>query len=425
MAYPNEPIAIIGSGCRFPGNANSPSALWALLKSPTDCLSEIPKDRFNWQGYHYSSQNGPHHGAIKTKHTHFLSSTTDITRFDAPFFSIKPADAETMDPQQRLLLETVYEGLENAGLTIQSLRGSDTAVYVGLMNCDYGDLLQDDIDCIPAYAGTGISRSIHSNRISWFFDWRGPSMTIDTACSSSMMAVHLAVRSLRSGEARVAVACGASVINSPQNYIVLSQLGMISSDGRGRMWDANASGYSRGEGVASIILKPLSAAIADGDPIDCVIRETGVNHDGHTRRITVPSNEAQADLIRETYARAGLDISKRDGRPQYFEAHGTGTMVGDPREAEAVHNAFFEGQELNLSDEDVIRIGSIKTVIGHTEATAGLAGILKAALAVKHGLNPTVAPYARYLSVPTELQPWPVLPEGVPRRASVNGFGEW
>ncbi|KAL4985523.1 hypothetical protein BDW68DRAFT_179645 [Aspergillus falconensis] len=433
MTYPNEPIAIIGSGCRFPGNANSPSALWALLKSPIDCLSEIPKDRFNWQGYYYNSQNGPHHGAIKTKHTHFLSSATDITRFDAPFFSIKPADAEAMDSQQRLLLETVYEGLENAGLTIESLRGSDTAVYVGLMNCDYGDLLQDDIDCIPAYAGTGVSRSIHSNRISWFFDWRGPSMTIDTACSSSMMAVHLAVQSLRSGEARVAVACGASVLNGPQNYIVLSQLGMISSDGRGRMWDANANGYSRGEGVASIILKPLSAAIADGDPIDCIIRETGVNHDGHTRRITVPSSEAQADLIRKTYARAGLDVSKRQGRPQYFEAHGTGTMVGDPREAEAVSNAFFEGQELNLSDEDVIRIGSIKTVIGHTEATAGLAGILKAALAVKHGyippnmlfesLNPAVAPYARYLCVPTELKPWPVLPEGVPRRASVNGFG--
>ncbi|KAL4972373.1 thiolase-like protein [Aspergillus desertorum] len=431
--YPIEPIAIIGSGCRFPGNANNPSALWDLLKSPTDCLSEIPENRFNWRGYHYNGQNGPHHGAIITKHTHFLSSTTDITRFDAPFFSIKPADADAMDPQQRLLLETVYEGLENAGLTIESLRGSDTAVYVGLMNCDYEDLLQNDIDCIPPYAGTGVSRSIHSNRISWFFDWRGPSMTIDTACSSSMMAVHLAVQSLRSGEARVAVACGASVLISPHNYIVLSQLGMISSDGRGRMWDANANGYSRGEGVASIILKPLTAAIADGDPIDCIIRETGVNHDGHTRRITVPSSEAQADLIRKTYARAGLDVSKREDRPQYFEAHGTGTMVGDPREADAVHNAFSERQGQEPSNEDVIHIGSIKTVIGHTEATAGIAGILKAAFAVKHGyippnmlfdsLNPAVAPYARYLCIPTELKPWPVLPEGVPRRASVNGFG--
>ncbi|KAL4902108.1 hypothetical protein BDW74DRAFT_181271 [Aspergillus multicolor] len=428
--YPNEPIAIIGSGCRFPGNANTPSSLWSLLREPVDTLSEIPANRFNWRGYHYDPKYGPHHGSIKTKYSHFLSPDTNIAAFDAPFFGIKPADAEAMDPQQRLLLETVYEGLENAGLTMESLRGSDTAVYVGLMSTDYGDLIQDDVDTIPAYAGTGVSRSIHANRISWFFDWQGPSICLDTACSSSMMAVHLAVQSLRSGEASVAVAAGACLNISP----LCSSLGMISPDGRGRMWDANANGYSRGEGVASLILKPLSAAIADGDPIDCIIRETGANHDGHTRRITVPSSEAQAILIRRTYARAGLNISRRGDRPQYFEAHGTGTMVGDPREAEAVHAAFFgEEQRGRLGEEDVIAIGSIKTLIGHTEATAGIAGILKAALAVKHGvippnllferLSPAVEPYAKYLRVPTESKPWPVLPEGVPRRASVNCFG--
>ncbi|CAG7956341.1 unnamed protein product [Penicillium nalgiovense] len=426
---PNEPIAIIGSGCRFPGNASSASSLWELLQDPRDCLTEIPKDRFNWEGYHYA--NGPHHGSNITKYSHFLEE--DIRKFDPQFFNIQPAEAETIDPQQRLLLETVYEGLESAGLTLESLQGSSTAVYVGLMSCDYTDVVQGDIDCIPKYAGTGISRSIHSNRISYFFDWHGPSMTIDTACSSSMVALHLAVQSLRSGESSVAVACGASLIITPQNYLILSHLKMICPDGRAKMWDASANGYARGEGVGAIVLKKLSAAIADNDPIDCIVRETGINQDGRTRGITMPSSAAQADLIRKTYQRAGLDVSKREDRPQYFEAHGTGTKAGDPREAEAVHNAFFEGREDGLGEDDAIHIGSIKTVIGHTEGTAGLAGLLKAALAIKHGyippnmlfdhLSPAVAPYAKHLRLDTALTPWPVLDKSVPRRASVNSFG--
>ncbi|KAL2819623.1 lovastatin nonaketide synthase [Aspergillus cavernicola] len=424
----NEPIAIIGSGCRFPGTASSPSRLWHLLRDPQDCLTEIPKDRFNWEGYHYAK--GTRHGSSTTKYTHFLQE--DIRKFDPQFFNIQPGEAEAIDPQQRLLLETVYEGLESAGLTIEGLQGSSTAVYVGMMGCDYADVVQGDIDCAPTYAGTGTARSIHSNRISYFYDWHGPSMTIDTACSSSMMALHLAIQSLRSGDSQVAVACGASLIISPQNYVILSNLNMIAADGRAKMWDASANGYARGEGVGAIILKTLSAAIADGDPIECVIRETSVNQDGRTRGITMPSSTAQADLIRKTYERAGLDVSKRDDRPQYFEAHGTGTMVGDPREAEAVHNAFFEGLE-GLEEEDTIHIGSIKTVIGHTEGAAGLAGVLKASLALKNGfippnllfnkLNPAVAPFAKHLRLPTALTPWPSVADGAPRRASVNSFG--
>ncbi|KAL4924992.1 putative polyketide synthase [Aspergillus undulatus] len=424
----NEPIAIIGSGCRFPGGANSPSRLWDLLREPRDCRAEIPKDRFNWEGYY---TKGARQGKISTKYTYFLD---DIRSFDPQFFNIQPAEAESIDPQQRLLLETVYEGLGSAGLTLESLQGSSTAVYVGLMSCDFLDLVQGDADYMPKYTGSGISRSIDSNRISYFFDWNGPSMTIDTACSSSMVAVHLAVQSLRSGESTVAVACGANLIITPPNYVTLSNLKMISPDGRVKMWDAAADGYARGEGVAAIVLKPLSAAIADGDPIDCVIRETGVNTDGRTRGLTMPSSGAQAELIQKTYQRAGLDLSKREDRPQYFEAHGTGTKVGDPREAEAVHNAFFAGREDdNLGEEDFIHIGSIKTIIGHTEGTAGLAGLLKASLAIRHGyippnmhfsaLNPAVAPYTKHLRLSTALRPWPVLPEGVPRRASVNSFG--
>lgn len=210
---------------------------------------------------------------------------------------------------------------------------------------------------------------------------------------------------------------------------------MISADGRAKMWDDSADGYARGEGVACVVLKTLSAAVADGDPIDCIIRETGVNQDCRTRGITMPSSIAQANLIRNTYRRAGLDISKRADRPQYFEAHGTGTQVGDPRESEAVHNAFFGGREDSLEVEDAIHIGSIKTIIGHTEGTAGLAGLLKAALAVKNGyippnmlfnrINPAVAPYAKYLRLPTALKPWPTLPDGATRRASVNSFGRY
>ncbi|KAL4946541.1 hypothetical protein BDV06DRAFT_218260 [Aspergillus oleicola] len=426
-SYRNDPIAVVGTACRFPGGSNTPSALWDLLRSPRDCRSEIPKDRFNIEGYYTPS---PRQGRITTKHTYFLS---DIKSFDAQFFNIPPAEAESIDPQQRLLLETVYEGLEGAGLTIDSLRGSNTSVYVGLMSCDYLDLVQTDVDCMPKYTGSGISRSIDANRISYFFDWNGPSMSIDTACSSSMTALHLAVQGLRAGESNVAVVAGANLIITPPNYVTLSNLKMISPNGESKMWDASANGYARGEGMASIILKTLSAAIADGDPIECVIRETGVNQDGRTRGLTMPSSKAQADLIRKTYERAGLDISNRDDRPQFFEAHGTGTKVGDPREAEAVHEAFFGGREESLDKDDMIHIGSIKTVIGHTEGTAGLAGLLKALLAIKHGeippnmhfqnLNPAVAPYARWLRLATALTPWPVLPEGIPRRASVNSFG--
>lgn len=208
----NEPIAIIGSGCRFPGGSSTQSLLWELLRKPKDCLIEIPKDRFNWEGYHYPDV--ARHGSTITKYTHFLQE--DIRKFDPQFFNIQPADADSMDPQQRLLLETVYEGLESAGLTIEGLQGSSTAVYVGMMGCDYADVVQGDIECTPKYAGTSTSRSIHSNRISYFFDWHGPSMTIDTACSSSMMAIHLAVQSLRSGDSGVAVACGANLIITPR-----------------------------------------------------------------------------------------------------------------------------------------------------------------------------------------------------------------
>ncbi|KAL8678456.1 MAG: hypothetical protein Q9186_005194 [Xanthomendoza sp. 1 TL-2023] len=425
-----EPIAIIGSSCRFPGEANTPSNLWKLLQDPRDLLREIPSDRFSARGFYHP--DGLHHGNSNVLHAYLLSE--DHRLFDAKFFGIKGVEASAIDPQQRLLLETTYEGIESAGLRMDDLRGSDTAVYVGLMCGDYEAMLLRDLDSVPTYHATGIARSIMANRISYFFDWHGPSMTIDTACSSSLVAVHQAVQSLRSGESRIAIAAGSNLILGPENYIAESKLKMLSPTGRSRMWDQDADGYARGEGVASVVLKTLSAALADGDQIECLIRETGVNQDGRTRGITMPSAAAQTALIRSTYAKAGLDPLKKSDRCQFFEAHGTGTPTGDPLEAEAVEAAFFsKDQETGATTKDKLYVGSIKTVIGHTEGTAGLAAMLKASLAIQNGilppnllfnqLNPSIEPFYSNLCVPTESQLWPYLPAGHPRRASVNSFG--
>ncbi|KAF5026791.1 hypothetical protein F66182_1075 [Fusarium sp. NRRL 66182] len=420
-----EPIAVVGSACRFPGDLTTPSKLWAFLTNPQDLQSQVPKDRFNIDAFHHP--DGSHHGRTNARHGYFLS---DVQTFDAQFFNVQAGEAESMDPQQRQLLEATYDALCAAGQTLAGLKGSDTAVYVGIMTHDFELTKVVDLDAIPTYLATGAATSIASNRLSYFFDWHGPSMTIDTACSSSLVAVHHAVQQLRSGTSKVAVAAGANLMLSPLNFITESKLCMLSPTGRSRMWDAAADGYARGEGIACVVLKTLSQALADGDTIDCLIRETGVGQDGRTTGITMPSNVAQAALIRSTYARAGLDLSRPDGRPQFFEAHGTGTPAGDPQEAEAISTAFFSNTTEDMQD---LYVGSIKTVVGHTEGTAGIAGLLKCSLAVQNGivppnmllerLNPRVEPFCKHLRVPKEATPWPAVAEGQPRRASVNSFG--
>lgn len=325
MTGADEPVAIVGTGCRFPGSANSPSRLWELLSKPHDLLTSIPKERFNAEAFYHP--DGLHHGTTNVRESYFLRE--DHRVFDAAFFNIKPVEAHAVDPQQRLLLETVYESLESAGIPMESLMGSQTGVYVGLMCGDYSEHLQRDVDCMPTYMPTGTARSITSNRISYFFDWHGPSMTIDTACSSSLVAVHQAVQLLRSGDSEVAIAAGANLILEPELYIGESKLKMLSPGGRSRMWDVDADGYARGEGIAAIVMKKLSTAIRDGDHIECIIRESGLNQDGRTKGITMPSQIAQADLIARTYAKAGLNPRKEHERCQYFEAHGTGTKAGD------------------------------------------------------------------------------------------------
>ncbi|KAK4180644.1 hypothetical protein QBC36DRAFT_297446 [Triangularia setosa] len=424
----NEPIAIVGSGCRFPGGATSPSKLWDLLREPRDVLCEIPPSRWDTAGFYHQDSQFPGHANVK--HSYLLQD--DVSKFDAQFFNITAAEAIAMDPQQRVLLETVYEGLEGAGLTIEGLKGSNTGVYVGVMYVDYESLQFRDLQHVPTYLAIGTARSIVSNRISYFFDWHGPSLTVDTACSSSLVAVHQAVQALRSGDVRVAVAAGSNLLLGPEPYIHESKLKMLSPDGRSRMWDQGANGYARGDGVAAVVLKTLSAALADGDHIEAIIRETGVNQDGRSRGITMPSATAQTALIRATYAKAGLNPDSEADRCQYFEAHGTGTPAGDPVEAEAVHTAFF-GNGATKAEEERLLVGSIKTIIGHTESTAGIAGILKVVQAMKHGyvppnmllekLNPDVLPFYSHLQIPQELMPWPKVALGQRRRASVNSFG--
>lgn len=321
MPPPNEPIAIIGTACRFPGDASSPSKLWDLLRQPRDVLTKIPNDRFNPD--HYYHPDPLHRGTSNVRHSYVLSQ--DIGLFDAKFFGVKPVEASAIDPQQRLLMETAYEALEAAGMGMERIRGMPVGVFVGLMGEDYSlGVTGGDGDGVPSYFSTGTFRSVVANRLSYFFDVCGPSMTIDTACSSSLVALHQAVGSLRSGESSAALVAGANLLLSPLPYVAHSKLRMLSPDGRSRMWDRDADGYGRGDGFGVLVLKTLSRALADGDSIECLVRETGVNQDGRTKGITMPSARAQMELIRETYRRAGLDALKAGDRPQYFEAHGTG-----------------------------------------------------------------------------------------------------
>ncbi|KAF7180413.1 hypothetical protein CNMCM7691_009581 [Aspergillus felis] len=412
-----EPIAIVGTGCKFPGSSSSPSRLWNLLCNPKTVASEPPSTRFNGRSYYHP--DGNHHGTTNTKESYFLSE--DIRMFDASFFNISTSEAEAIDPQQRRLLETVYESLERAGQRIDALRGSSTGVFCGVMMADWATRVEIDDQACPRYTITGLARTNIANH---------------TACSSSLVALHQAVTALRQGECSTAVVAGTNLLLHPNVFVSASKLQMLSPTGRGRMWDAKADGYARGEGIASIALKRLSDAVAAGDPIECVIRATCVNQDGRTTGLTMPSGKAQMDLIRSAYQMVDLDPEHRaEDRCQYFEAHGTGTPAGDPQEASAIYHAFFGDlpSQQQHGETEKLFLGSIKTVIGHTEGAAGLAGIVKASLCIQHGvippnllfdqLNPQLEPFSANLKVPVKAMPWPALKPGVPRRVSVNSFG--
>lgn len=422
-----EPVAIVGTACRLPGAATTPSKLWDLLKAPKDVLKEFPPERLGMKGFY--NDNSDMRGRTHVQNKSYLLED-DVRHFDNAFFHINPKDAADMDPQQRILLETVYEAFEAAGWSLSDVDGSQTSVHVGVMTDDHLIIQTRDPDTLGGHAATGVSRSILANRLSYAFNLRGTSLALDTACSSSLVALHMAVQGLHRGEATQAVVAGTNLLLDSSWYIMGSSMHMISPESRCRMWDKDASGYARGEGCTAVVLKTLAQAIRDNDHIECVIRGTGVNSDGQgdSSGITIPSSEAQTALIQQTYRDAGLDPVM--DRCQYFECHGTGTQAGDPAEARAIRDAFHNDTE--SPDKEVLYCGSIKTIIGHLEGCAGLAGLIKASLAIQNkeippnlhfnNLNPKIEPFYSGLEVPTSLLAWPETGDG-PRRASVNSFG--
>ena len=412
-----EPIAIIGIGCRFPG-AHGAQAFWQLLREGVDAITEVPAERFDLHSFYDPDPAAP--GKINTRWGGFLDQ---VDQFDPHFFGISPREALRMDPQQRLLLEVTWEALEDAGQAPERLTGTHTGVFIGASTNDYSRIQFSDLSCIDAYAGTGNAMSIAANRISYLFDFRGPSIAIDTACSSSLVAVHLACSSLWNGESTLALAGGVNLILSPAITINFTKAGAMAPDGRCKAFDARANGYVRSEGAGLVVLKPLSRALADGDPIYAVIRGSAVNQDGRSNGLMAPNPLAQEAVLSEAYRRAGVS----PGRVQYVEAHGTGTFLGDPIEAKALGTVLA----VDRPPEQPCALGSVKTNLGHLEAAAGVAGLIKVALALNHleippslhfqEPNPHIPFDEISLRVQTTLGPWPA--HTGPALAGVSSFG--
>lgn len=413
----NEPIAIIGIGCRFPG-ANDPVAFWQLLRDGVDAIREVPTDRFDPHAFYDPDPTTP--GKMNTRWGGFLGQ---VDQFDPSFFGISPREALRMDPQQRLLLEVTWEALQDAGQVPEHLVGTRAGVFIGIATNDYGRLQWNDLERIDAYAGTGNAMSIAANRISYQFDFRGPSLAIDTACSSSLVAVHLACCSLRKGESTLALAGGVNLILSPAIAINFTKAGAMAPDGRCKAFDARANGYVRSEGAGVVVLKPFAKAWADADPIYAVIRGSAVNQDGRSNGLMAPNPLAQEAVLREAYRQAAVS----PGNVQYVETHGTGTLLGDPIEAKALGTVLGVGRPPGRP----CALGSVKTNVGHLEAAAGIAGLIKVALALRHREippslhfekpNPHIPFDELPLRVQTTLSPWPAGFD--PALAGVSSFG--
>ncbi|PLB53458.1 ketoacyl-synt-domain-containing protein [Aspergillus steynii IBT 23096] len=419
-ATPSEPIAVVGLSLRLPGDANDLDGLWRLLESGEPAWTPVPEDRYNGEAFYHPSADDPN-GTSNHPGGHFISG--DIRDFDHTFFHFSKPQAAAIDPQQRLLMELAYEALESGGISRESVAGSATSVYAALFPTDYDRQLYKDPLDLPAYYTTGVEKAILSNRISHVLDLRGPSMTLDTACSGGLVALHLACQSLRAGESDTALVAASNLILGPDHAIGLSNLHMLSSTGRCYPFDDRGDGYGRGEGVVVLVLKRLETAIRDRNPIRTIIRGTAINQDGYTPQgITYPNGQAQADLARKAYAGAGL----RPEEVAYIEAHGTGTKAGDKEELESIAEVFASAS----SRSGPLLVGSIKGAIGHTESTAGLASLLKATAMLEHELIPPVAGFANpkpglpldRIEVPTAVIPWPHT-TGITPRVSINSFG--
>ncbi|MEM1290506.1 MAG: SDR family NAD(P)-dependent oxidoreductase [Cyanobacteria bacterium P01_H01_bin.162] len=412
-----EPIAIVGMACRFPGGANSPEAYWELLRQGMDAITDIPEQRWDVAAHYDPDAEAP--GKMYTRFGGFIDQ---VDQFDPQFFGISPREARSLDPQQRLLLEVSYTALENAGQPPFDLRGTRTGVFVGVSFDDYAQLSvrSGDLTRIDAHSSLGNTRSIVAGRLAYTFGLQGPTMQLDTTCSSSLLAVHLACQSLRNGEANLALAGGVNLMLTPEPTIGFCKLKALAPDGRCKTFDAAADGYGRGEGCGVVVLKRLSDAIDNQDPILAVVRGSAVNHDGMSNGLTAPNGKAQESVLREAIANARI----KPEQVQYVEVHGTGTRLGDPIEVLALNQVM--GQR-----SSPLLIGSAKTNIGHLESAAGVAGLIKVILSLQHQQIPphlhlqTPNPYIPWnqlaVAVPTELTPWPATTES--RLAGISSFG--
>ncbi|KAL3488130.1 hypothetical protein BJX62DRAFT_253516 [Aspergillus germanicus] len=418
----DDPIAIIGFSLRFPEDADSAEAFWEMLYNGRCAMTEVPADRFTIDSFYaQKGEAGAANGTIPLRGGHFLKQ--DLAVFDAPFFNITPAEAEAMDPQHRLMLELSYHALENAGIPIAQCAGTKTSVYTASFTDDYKSILLDAPDNIPKYAATGLSMSMLANRVSWFYNFTGPSMNIDSACSSSLSALHIACQDLLSGTSEMALVGGANLIFHPDFMLIMSNMDFLSPSSKCHSFDHRANGYARGDGISVVILKRLSTALQDNDTIRAVIRATALNQDGRTPSgITQPSGDAQRTLIREMFERARLDMAPA----RFFEAHGTGTVIGDPTEARAIGEVFREYR----SSESPLFVGAVKSNIGHLEGGSGLAGVIKTVMILERGVIVPNAGIERVnpridiegLSVKFPMQPT-IWPDYGLRRACVNSFG--
>lgn len=413
-----EPIAIVGIGCRFPGGANSPSSFWEMLKKGTDAITEIPSERWSIEEFYNPNPEIP--GKSISKWGGFIEG---FDKFDAFFFGINNREAAALDPQQRKILEITWEALEDAGYVPSELSGSKTGVFLGAFTLDYKVLQFSDFRNIGTHTAVGSMMTMLSNRVSYIFNFKGPSMSIDTACSSSMVAIHEACQSLRNGECTLALAGGIELLIAPEYFVAESKGGFLSSDGRSKAFDSRANGYVRGEGGGLVVLKPLKKALEDADHIYAVIRASHINQDGKTSGITVPNGDSQRVLLEEVYERCGIAPSS----VQYVEAHGTGTAVGDPIEANVLGSFFSQGR----SDDNKCIVSSVKTNIGHLEASSGIAAVIKTALCLEkrqipphlhlQKVNPKINLDKLKIRIPTTLENWPET-DG-PAIAGVNSFG--